>query len=217
MSIRKNRCAMGATMGWLLSVLLLSTPAQAQVGWDWSQRVNFQEDHDPSVIWLADGRRLKVYYGEIPWETVSHWSKGRALLLAYRPESGVVLVDLMSGKTISVLRGMDKPPIELLTEKCIRDHSTTQGIAACFAAGRERWEREMNRAYEVLLGILDDAQRKPVKDAQQEWAKFREAQTAAIAAVNQHTGSIWRGVSAEQEMQLIREQAERLNKQFDPL
>ena len=212
-----NRRAMGATMGWLLSVLLFATAAQAQVKWDWSQSVNFQADHDPSVIWLTDGRRLKVHYGEIPWETVYHWSNGRALLLAYRPESGVVLVDLESGKTIPVLRGMDKAPIEILTEKCIRDASTTMGIFECDVKGRDRWEQEVNRAYEALLGTLDDAQKNAVKDAQLEWTKFRDAQSFAFAAVNHHTGSIWRGVSAEQERRLVREQAERLNDQFDPL
>ena len=204
-------------MGWLLSVLMLSTLAHAETKWDWSQSVNYQENHDPSVIWLTDGRKLHVNYTAIPWKTVSGWSKGRSLLLAYQPESGLVLMDPESGKAIPVFNGMGKHPIELLTEKCVQENQTTQGMVVCYGKGRDRWTQELDRSYKALLATLDDAQKKAVTESQQQWLKFRDAQVDAIYAVNNKQGTIWRIVSVQQALQVVREQAERLNSQLDPI
>jgi len=198
-------------------VLMLAAPAFAESKWDWSQDVSYQENHDPSVVWLSDGRRLKVSYAAVPWKTVAGWSKGRALLLAYRPESGVVLVDAESGGVLPVLRGLEKNPIELLTEQCVKENPSTMGAVECYGKGTERWDQELNRAYQALLGALDDEGKKAATKAQQEWVRFRDAQFAAIASVNNRQGTVWRIVSAEQRMKVVREQAERLNDQLDPL
>lgn len=201
----------------LLSVLMLSIPAQAQTTWDWSQSATYQENHDPGVIWLTEGQKLKVEYTNISWKTVDGWTKGRPLLLAYRPETGAVLADPESGKAIPVLRGMEKHPIELPAEACVEKDSTTRGMVECYAQERRRWDQEMNRAYTALLGSLDATQKKAVTQSQRQWLKFRDAQFAAIAAVNNRQGTIWSIVAAEQAMRLVREQAERLNDQYDPL
>ncbi len=207
----------GESMEIILSVLMLSIPAKAQTKWDWSQSVTYQENHDPGVIWLGDGRKLKVSFTDISWKTVAGWSKGRSLLLAYRPETGAVLFDPESGKAIPVLRGPEKHPIDILTDACVAQNSTTIGIGHCYVEGRGRWDREMNRAYEALMGTLNEAQKKAVKQSQRQWVKFRDSQFAAISAVNTRQGTIWSIIGAEQMLQVVREQAERLNNLYDPL
>lgn len=204
-------------MKFLFSVLMLAASAQAQTKWDWSQSVTYEENHDPGAIWLTDGRKLKVEYTDISWKTVSGWAKGHPLLLAYQPETGAVLVDTESGKSIPVLRGMEKHPIEILTKACAQKEPTTRGMVECYGQGTQRWDREMNRAYAALLGTLDGAQKKAVTRSQRQWVKFRDAQFDAISAVNNRQGTIWNIIAAEQGMQLVREQAQRLNDQYDPL
>ena len=202
-------------MQWVLSILMLSTLVHAETNWDWSQSVAYQENHDPSVVWLTDGRKLKVIFAGIPWKTVHDWTKGRSLLLAYNPESGVVIFDSGSGKSIPVLSGMEKHPIELLSEKCLKDNSTTMGMVECFGKERDRWNKEMNRAYKALRETLNDKQRKAVEESQGQWLKYRDSQIDAIYAVNDREGTIWRVVSAEQAMKVVREQAERLNSMME--
>jgi uncharacterized protein YecT (DUF1311 family) len=204
-------------MGWLLCVLLLSTPAHAKTKWDWSQNVGFQEDHDPAMIVLTDGRQLKVHYTTILWETVHGWAKERPLQLAYKPETGLVLIDVESGKALPVLRGLEKHPIELLTEKCLQENPSTVGMIGCYGKARDRWGQEMDRAYNALLATLNDPQSQAVRQSQQQWLRFKDSQITAIFSVNSRQGTVWSIISTQQVTQLVKEQAERLNSQLDPI
>src|SRR5215470_431193 len=43
----------------VLTLVALLFPAQRTEPWTWSQRVEYQDNHDPSMVWLRDGRRLQ--------------------------------------------------------------------------------------------------------------------------------------------------------------
>jgi uncharacterized protein YecT (DUF1311 family) len=197
---------------WLLFILLLPTVVLADVKWDWSESVEYQENHDPSMIWLTDGRKIRVEYSKIPWEAVEKWPRGKAVVLGYQPEVGVVLFDPESQKSIPILSGLQKHPIDLITEKCLEDNQSTQGMVECYDGGYGLWDKELNRSYSGLMASLNDEQRKAVQEAQRQWLKFRDAQIIAIGAISNRDGTIGRIVSAEHVMNLIKEQAQRLNR-----
>jgi uncharacterized protein YecT (DUF1311 family) len=196
---------------WFFFLFLCPSVVLAGEQWDWSERVQYQENHDPSMVWLTDGRKIQVEYSAIPWQTVDKWPRGNPLLLRYNAESGVVLFDPDSQKALPVLRGLDKHPIDLIVGKCLGQNDSTTGMVDCYGRGHDLWDKELNRSYKALIESLGDDQKKKVKEAQQQWLQFRDAQIAAIGAIyHGREGTLWRIVAAEQFMNVVKEQAQRL-------
>ena len=73
--------------------------------WIYSEPVTFQDDHDPSDIYLKDGRDLRVSYGTVTWQEVQEWKPGRRLTLAYSAKAGCVLIDEDAWDELPVLGG----------------------------------------------------------------------------------------------------------------
>jgi len=205
------RNALALLFGCSIAPLALAAPA-----WDWSQAVKLDRQHDPSMIALADGRDLSVRYDEgLAFEDADKWPKGKALLLAYRDGNGVVLFDADSGKSLRVVLGADPHPIDLLRKRCLDKNGTTLGDIECNAAAEKRWDAELNRAYQQLIGALDETHQPALRAAQQQWLKFRDAERAAIDAVYDREGTLWRVVDARHRMELVRERALKLGSLYD--
>ena len=192
-------------------LLLASTFAQAEPAWDWSEAVRYQENHDPGLITLTDGREVHVEYAGIPWEVVNAWQSGKPLVLGYKMGAGVVLFDPASEKSIPVLHGLgDRHPIDLIVARCRERDETTSASANCYVMGRDHWDKELNRAYAVLLASLDEPHREPVRVSQRQWLKFRDAELAALGHIYDRSGTMWLIVCAARRMELIRERALRM-------
>lgn len=191
--------------------LLVSTLAHAEPRWDWSEPVRYQENNDPALVTLADGREVQVGYTGIPWDVVNTWERGRSLILGYAAGSGVVLFDPASGKSIPVLYGLgERHPIDLLVRRCLDLDETTPATIGCHVMGREHWDKELNRVYAALLASLDEDHRGPVRASQRQWLKFRDAEFAALDAVYDRDGTQWRIVGSKRRTELVRERAQTL-------
>ncbi len=57
---------------------------------------------------LTDGRRPVLMFGEVKWEEVDEWEKGRKLFLCYDEIRGATLLDKLSGKRLPVRLVYDK-------------------------------------------------------------------------------------------------------------
>jgi len=192
-------------------LLLTSTLARAEPAWDWSEPVQYRENHDPGLVTLIDGREVHVEYTDIPWKVVDRWESGKALILGYRAGAGVVLLDPANGKSIPVLHGLgDRHPIDLIVARCRDQDETTSASANCYVMGREHWDKELNRAYAVLLASLDEKHREAVRISQRQWLKFRDAELAALGHIYDRSGTMWLIVCAQRRMELIRERALRM-------
>lgn len=192
-----------------LALLFFAQPAQP---WTWSQPVVYQEYHDPSFVWLRDGRKLQVdFSAAVPWAAVNKWPAGKPLELVYDTESGLRLVDPESKTPLPVVAGLEKHPIDLALEACLQKDDTTAGMSECYAEAESRWDQELNRAYRALLAPLDEQSRKKVQDAQRAWLSFRDGQLSAISSIyGARQGTIWHITAARQSMEVVREQALRL-------
>jgi len=84
--------------------------------WDWSENVAYQDTHDPNAILLDGLRAVDVVYGELKWEDVDAWPKGKPLLLAYSAKTGTVLLDPDSGKRLWVISGLKQHPIDAIVQ-----------------------------------------------------------------------------------------------------
>lgn len=180
----------------LLLALLLAMPAQAadepgSFTWEHREAVRYQENHDPSMVWLVDGRKLQVHYANPSWEEVEKWAKGRPLTLLYTAEGGLQLVDDATGKRLRVLSGMDHP-LDKLLEQNLKKEGSTMGMSACYSQAAGQWQLEMDRTLKELRAALPAKESRAVQAAQDAWVKFRDAERKAINAIHsrEDTGTL---------------------------
>lgn len=196
----------------ILAAALLSASSVVMAS-DWSRDVSYSGNNDPGEIWFSDGTQVHVEYKEIPWETVDAWPQGKALRLEWSADTGIELVDIASKQRMSAMfESAAAHPIDLLAEQCMQEPPYDD--AGCLDAAHQRWDREVNRAYDVLLKRLAaKSDRERVRAAQRFWAAYRDAQIAAIGQIIGGTeGTIWSNVSKREINQLLREQQRRLER-----
>ena len=194
----------------LTLMLLLSSTALAQEKWDYKQDVIFLDTHDPSLVYLKDGRKIEVFYGPVKWEELSGWKAGRAISIAYNLNSGVVLFDPASGKKVPILSGLAEHPIDILLAKCLNVETTTVGMHGCYGNSIKMWDKALNQHYSQLIGVLEAQGKEDLKQAQRAWLKFRDLQITAIASAYSDSGTMGRLSGGEKVMQLTKDQALRL-------
>jgi uncharacterized protein YecT (DUF1311 family) len=199
----------------LLLVLLLAAavPARAadvgpRLAWDHREAVRYQENHDPSMVWLADGRKLQVHYGTVSWEEVERWRKDRALTLRYTGADGLQLVDDATGKGLRVLGGMEHP-LDKLLEGNLGKNESTLGMAECYSQATRQWQLEMERTLQELRAALPAQESRAVQAAQDAWGRFRDAERKAINAIHSRegTGSMSNVQAAAAHLKVIRDRA----------
>lgn len=196
--------------------MLISMFTYAEVNWDYKQDVIYQENHDPSMVWLIDGRKIEVIYDQIPWEEVDRWKKGKQIVIAYKIGEGNYLVDPITGKRIPILSGIGIHPIEQIQAQCLEKNLSTKGSVDCYDAANKMWDKEMNVSYNKLMSQLDKAGKESLKQSQRSWIKFRDAQADSILKIYNRDGTMWNIVEAQKVMEITREQALRLNGLISP-
>lgn len=187
----------------LLLALALGPMNISGAGWLVTETVQYQENHDPWMVWLVDGRKLQVEYTNIEWEEVEQWAKGRKLKIAFSKQTGAVLVDDDSGRHIPITSGLNPHPLDrLLKRKLDRAISTVDMVAAhreidCY------WQAEIERAYRVLESTLPAELRASVKDARKAWGAFRKKQVDLLGKMYAaRDGTMWRIVLASRVREL---------------
>jgi uncharacterized protein YecT (DUF1311 family) len=197
----------------LISLVIFPCLAFADATWSWTKPVYYKEQHDPSVIWLKENLNLRVEFSkEISFEDVEKWPKGKALLLVFKQGDGVKLLDPANGKSLAVFSGLPSHPIEQLLAACIEKDQTTLGMVACRQKALEAWDKELNRLYTRLSGLLNAEQKQEFKEAQRNWMTYRDSQIKAMAGLYAaKSGSINKLIAAEKYKDITRHQAELLN------
>ncbi len=197
------------------TALGVGVPAGANE-WLYREEVSYVTRHDPVSIELKGGHELQVSYAGITWKDVSGWKVGRRLVIAYKPETGSVLLDPATGKHTSILRSTKMHPIDTLWRKEAREAPNTIASAAIQVKAGSLWDKELNRVYKLLL---EDAwprkftrqEKDALINSQRKWIQFRDAQLAAIGVVyGKRNGTVQKINSAHQAMELTRSQALRL-------
>ena len=191
------------------TALGVGVPAGANE-WLYREEVSYVTRHDPVSIELKGNHELQVSYAGITWKA------GRRLVIAYKPETGSVLLDPATGKHTSILRSTKMHPIDALWRKEAREAPNTIASAAVQVKAGELWDKELNRVYKLLL---EDAwprkftrqEKDALISSQRKWIQFRDAQLAAISAIyGKRNGTVQKINAAHQVMELTRSQALRL-------
>ncbi len=182
--------------------------ADVQGKWLVYRPVVYQENHDPSMVWLQDKTQLEVRYGKVSFEEVDAWKPGRKLAFAYRPDIGPVLLDLQTGHTLPVVSGWSKHPLDEYLEKLDAVGGSTEEMVTAQTNAAALWKAEMSRAYNDLKRRSKPAQVRRLETAQSRWEQFKEAELAFLNSLNdEDVGTIGTVTAAGRVAGLYRERA----------
>jgi uncharacterized protein YecT (DUF1311 family) len=203
----------------LLVILLLSAvEGRCADTWLYQQPVVYSENHDPSIVYLDDGRQLEVQYGpEIEWEEVNKWTKGKKLSIAYNLEKGAILLDISTGKSIPILSGLEKHPLDILKSKRMEKNISTMDMVDTLIAFTDLWEKEMNRVLNALMVSADMDGKRTIQDSQEAWKKFRDAEVKMLIKIHSgREGTIQSIVIASRIQKITRDRAIQINSYLSP-
>ena len=187
----------------------------AEPKWLHASPVVLEGNHDPSLIFLKDGRQLEVLYGRtITWEEVNQWRPGRKLTLSYSTLTGPVLLDNHSKRHLPVVGGWGIHPLdshvdELLAE-AVKGPNVPMINTALDVSGL--WKAEVERIESELKRRLRGKHRAAFDKAQQAWRQFKAAELSLVHAFNdENAGSHGGFVAAERILTINRDRARMLN------
>jgi uncharacterized protein YecT (DUF1311 family) len=179
----------------------------------YTSEAQFEVFHEPSWVKLKDGQNLHVSLrnvGGLTKPDVEKWFDGGRLLVIYSAEEGAGLLDPETLKSAPILDGLKEHPIDVMAHKCMQSEAkTTQEMVGCYSKGLAMWDKELNRYYKQLMEELSPEQKQAVQAAQRDWLQYRDAEYAALNAVD-NEGTMSRISRASEAMTLTKEQAERL-------
>lgn len=169
--------------------------------------------YDPGYvrIKLTDGSVIDAPYEGIDWQEIDAWEtqsretgEARRLALAYKPDLGVSVTDIASGKSFVLIGRIDPHPIDFALKACRHDEESTQGIVECLDMAAEAWTKEIERSY----SLMQDDGAKGVTQAAQAWRINHAAHVKILRTFPAlQKGSISRILSVEHVVSLRRSHA----------
>lgn len=99
-------------------------------------------------------------------------------------------------------------PIDAWYEEKMAEDSVSSTVAMreITYQAQVKWESEMNRVYKRLMQKLTKSQQNRLRKAQQQWLKFRSAESEAILKiVSVKQGTIYQLSGTNRDMQLVRQ------------
>lgn len=194
--------------------LVAASPTSAagadNASWVVANSVTYQANHDPRVIWLADGRRLQVVFGQVRWEEVEAWEAGRPLLLVFHQKRGTLLVDPATRGELPVIGGLgERHPLDELLAKELDDENSTAGLVDAYRRNAARWEGEIDRIYGVVAAArIPPELASKFQASRAAWHEGRRTHVEAASTLSALAGgTIWQIESAARAQVLARNHA----------
>jgi len=189
--------------------------------WLYTEQVVYQENHDPSDIYLTDGRDLRVTYGAITWMAVQQWKAGRKLTFAYSEAEGCMLVDAETNDALPVIAvWAGRHPLDVLLAQDLALTRSTLDIVEAYDASVAHWEREIVRLYDFYLSSdkIPAGTRQDIQAERAAWEDYRDRHAKAakgLYALPQ--GTMWNIKGSEHYHELVRSQAIRLQEMVETI
>jgi len=129
----------------------------------------------------------------------------------------VVILVIVSMFTLPLF-AQDKHPIDKLEEECIEKDSTTAGMNNCAMEACKQWDVELNKYYELLLGILSIEEKQQLKVAQVAWLKYRDLETKfRMDTFLNNQGTMYSNMAMSEKLDIIKQRALELKSLYGTL
>ena len=119
-----------------------------------------------------------------------------------------------------VCSAQQKPvhPIDKALEECMDKDPSTAGMAGCLGEAYDRWDKELNRAYNDLMRKLKPAGKRALRAAQTEWIQYRDKEFALIDVVYSGLdGSMYIPIRVSDRVEIVKKRAIELKDYIDLL
>ena len=106
-----------------------------------------------------------------------------------------------------------KHPIDIEFQKCLdsKENFTTQGMTECVITATESWDKELNKNYKTLLGLLTDGRKVKLRESQRQWINFRDSELEfSRSFYGQMQGTIWISMAAQTRLDLTKRRIQEL-------
>jgi len=99
-------------------------------------------------------------------------------------------------------------PIDRALDACVEKNSSTAGMVRCNDRALKAWDTELNKNYRALSARLKAKDRAALKEAQQQWLRFRNREYRLIAAMyGRLDGTMYAPMRVAAAMQISRRRA----------
>lgn len=111
-----------------------------------------------------------------------------------------------------------KNPIDIQLEYCLSvdSNQTTAGMIACQDVAAQAWDKELNKYYNLLMGLLNADEKQKLKAAQIAWLKYRDQEV--IFANNIYgnlQGTMYTVIAVGRATDIIKQRAIELQEYYD--
>ncbi|QHT69179.1 DUF1311 domain-containing protein [Rhodocytophaga rosea] len=114
----------------------------------------------------------------------------------------------------------DTHPIEKRFADCLEkeEGQTTMGMMECAGKARDEWDKELNKYYKLLMGVLSAAEKTKLQQAQRKWIEYRDTENAFSGEMYYNMeGTMWRITAVERQVELVKERALTLQSYYETL
>jgi uncharacterized protein YecT (DUF1311 family) len=128
----------------------------------------------------------------------------RSALLLLVAATGLSLAD-------GPMREPKPDPVAQADDACMDKAETTAAIVECGNASYKRWDAELNRVYGEVRKKLDRQGEQALKESQQKWLAYRDADLHAIRAIyGAVQGTMYIPMSADASAALVKARVQEL-------
>jgi uncharacterized protein YecT (DUF1311 family) len=142
----------------------------------------------------------------------------RTIKIIMKPNK--LLIFILFGLTLQTF-GQEDHWIDIELKSCLAvdSNQTTAGMNMCTYEGEEKWDKELNKYYKLLMNNLDSAGQLKLKEAQRQWMKFRDIEFEFIGTYYYETkqGTMWTNVAAGSRYEFVKTRALELKAYYEIL
>lgn len=120
--------------------------------------------------------------------------------------------------TIVSAQEPQKHPIDAALEICTEKDPSTAGMVRCTDTAYKKWDQELNKNYQTLMGKLKPADKLLLKSAQLSWITYRDNEFKVIDSIyDKIQGTMYIPMRIDTKMQIVKQRALALATHVDML
>jgi len=124
----------------------------------------------------------------------------------------------MLALVVSVWAAEPKSPIDVTLDQCLSvdSNQSTMGMVQCVGEAQGEWDKELNRVYKKLMGVLSAEEKEVLKNAQRKWLEYRDLEFTFTSTLHGNMdGTIHRIENADRCLAIVRQRALDLKSYYD--
>lgn len=112
----------------------------------------------------------------------------------------------------------EENPIDIELSKCLTSNQTTYDMIMCQQNAAEKWDKELNKYYTMLLKIVNAEEKKLLKSSQIKWIIYRDLElNFAGTLYDNMQGTMWKIFAAERDTDIIKTRVLELKSYYDAI